>query len=70
MAQRLVFVNRRRGTDRRFEDDPRQNKGSGRSIRRKAVERRDLSRSLTDDYYVYMKQAFEKQASANSDSSE
>ncbi len=70
MSQRLVFVNRRRGTDRRFEDDPRQNKHSGRSVRRKSVERRDLSRSLTDDYYVYMKQAFEKQARSDTDSSE
>lgn len=59
---KFVFVNRRRGVDRRFnglvsndnaitiEDAPQQ---------RDFEERRDLSRDLVDDYYAYMQKTAE-----------
>ncbi|MFL0810648.1 MAG: hypothetical protein K6L76_09555 [Agarilytica sp.] len=59
---KFVFVNRRRGSDRKFEsvvanDSP---------ITLEAVpqkneleERRDLSRNLVDDYYAYMQKTAE-----------
>jgi len=61
MTQKLVFVNRRRGVDRRFEKDP------GKELpvdphhqkRRKSTERRDTTRSLIDDYYAYMQKTIE-----------
>ncbi len=63
--KRLVFVNRRRGVDRRF------NKHSDKEFhnelhpwqRRKMRERRDASRSLTDDYYAYMQKTIESMQS-------
>ena len=57
MTQKLVFVNRRRGIDRRFETDPCKDIPLDlyHRKRRKSTERRDTSRSLTDDYYAYMK---------------
>jgi hypothetical protein len=56
MPQKFVFVNRRRGSDRRFDRDP------CRDIpidlfhgkRRKSSERREPTRSLSQDYYAYM----------------
>ena len=56
MEQKFVFVNRRKGMDRRFELDP----CSEMSIdlfhrkRRKSTDRRDTSKTLSDDYYAYM----------------
>ena len=56
MTQKYVFVDRRRSDDRREERDP------CREIpmdlyhrkRRKAMERRDLNKSLSDDYYSFV----------------
>lgn len=60
MTQKLVFVNRRRGIDRRTEKDPCKNLPLDlyHSKRRKARERRDTTRNLTDDYYAYMDKVF------------
>lgn len=61
MPQKLVFVNRRRGVDRRFSKNPHKNTPTDLdpSSRRKSTERRDTSRSLTDDYYAYMHKSIE-----------
>lgn len=60
MTQKLVFVNRRRGFDRRKEKDPCKNLPLDlyHQKRRKSRERRDTSRTLTDDYYAYMDKIF------------
>ena len=56
MVQKLVFVNRRRGTDRRFEKDPCKDLPVDlyHRKRRKSKDRRDATRTLIDDYYAYM----------------
>jgi len=61
MDTSIIFVNRRKGNDRREDMDP------CRDIpmdlyhrkRRKSKERRDVSKSLTDDYYAYMQKVLE-----------
>ncbi|WP_086931027.1 hypothetical protein [Agarilytica rhodophyticola] len=62
MTQKLVFVNRRRGTDRRFDLDPCKNIAADlyHRKRRKSAERRNLTRSLIDDYYAYMQKTIEQ----------
>ena len=59
---KFVFVNRRRGVDRRFSelvsnDTPIKVESSAQN--REFDERRDLSRSLVDDYYAYMQKTAE-----------
>lgn len=61
MDTTVIFVNRRKGSDRREDTDP------CRDIpmdlyhrkRRKSKERRDIDKSLTDDYYSYMQKVLE-----------
>jgi len=61
MDTSIIFVNRRKGNDRREDMDP------CRDIpmdlyhrkRRKSKERRDVSKSLTDDDYAYMQKVLE-----------
>ena len=61
MDTTVIFVNRRKGMDRREDSDP------CRDIpmdlyhrkRRKSKERRDGAKSLTDDYYSYMQKVLE-----------
>lgn len=62
MTQKLVFVNRRQGTDRRFDLDPCKNIAADlyHRKRRKSVERRNLKRSLIDDYYAYMQKTIDQ----------
>ncbi len=56
MDTRIVFVNRRKGRDRREDEDPCKDIPLDlyHRKRRKSRERRDTSRTLTDDYYAYM----------------
>lgn len=74
MDTTVIFVNRRKGNDRREETDP------CRDIpldlyhrkRRKSKERRETGKSLTDDYYAYMQKVLEniqKKASQDKPSS-
>ena len=53
---RMIFVDRRKGDDRRNSPDPCKDIPLDlyHRKRRKSKERRDTSRSLTDDYYAYM----------------
>ncbi len=69
MAQKLVFVNRRRGIDRRFQKDLCRDLPLDlyHRKRRKSIERRDASRSLTEDYYAYMENTNTAQSKADSD---
>jgi len=59
---KIIFVDRRKGDDRRLDSDP----CSEMSLdlfhrkRRKSQERRDTSRSLSDDYYAYMQKVMSK----------
>ena len=59
MVQKLVFVNRRKGADRRFDKDPCKDMPLDlyHRKRRKSTERRSKDRTLTDDYYAYMQAA-------------
>ncbi|VUD69039.1 hypothetical protein TDB9533_04403 [Thalassocella blandensis] len=59
--QKFVFVNRRRGSDRRDDNDPCRNMPLDlfHRKRRKTGERRHPSRSLSDDYYAYMQKALD-----------
>lgn len=61
MTQKLVFVNRRRGSDRRFSRDPCKELPLDlyHRKRRKNRERRNVNRTLSDDYYAYMEKIFE-----------
>lgn len=60
MSKPFVFVDRRKGCDRRLDIDP----CSKLSVdlfhrkRRKSTDRRDCSRSLSEDYYAYMEAIF------------
>lgn len=56
MTQNLIFVNRRKGRDRRLDSDPCKDLPLDlyHRMRRKAGERRSLRRSLSDDYYAYV----------------
>jgi len=53
---RMIFVDRRKGDDRRNRPDPCKDIPLDlyHRKRRKSKERRDTSKSLTDDYYAYM----------------
>lgn len=61
MDTTVIFVNRRKGQDRREDTDP------CRDIpmdlyhrkRRKSKERRETGKTLTDDYYSYMQKVLE-----------
>lgn len=66
MDPRIVFVNRRKGLDRREDADPCSTIPMDlyHRKRRKSLERRDVSKSLTDDYYSYMQKVM-KQIQAN-----
>ena len=61
MAHRLVFVNRRRGVDRRFFSvaEGESTAELHRHQRRNSDERRDQTRTLSDDYYAYMEKTIE-----------
>lgn len=54
---KFIFVNRRKGDDRRQDADPCSHMPMDlyHRKRRKSTERRDTTRSLTDDYYAYMR---------------
>lgn len=56
MNSQIVFVDRRKGGDRRADFDPCRNLEVDlfHRKRRKTRERRSQHRSLTDDYYAYM----------------
>ncbi len=60
MSQNFVFVNRRKGDDRRTDRDPCKNLQVDlfHRKRRKSTERRDCARSLSEDYYAYMESNF------------
>lgn len=62
MVQKLIFVNRRQGADRRFDLDPSKNIAADlyHRKRRKSAERRNQTRSLIDDYYAYMQKTIEQ----------
>lgn len=61
MSPNIIFVNRRKGSDRREDADPCKdmNLDLFHRKRRKSPERRDTHRSLTDDYYAYMQKILE-----------
>ena len=56
MSDKYVFVDRRGGKDRRFESDPCRNMSLDlfHRKRRKSKERRELGRTLMDDYYAFI----------------
>ncbi|SMF07916.1 hypothetical protein SAMN02745866_00586 [Alteromonadaceae bacterium Bs31] len=55
-THKLVFVDRRKGDDRRLDADPCSNIPMDlyHRKRRKSKDRRDTNKSLSDDYYSYM----------------
>lgn len=55
MKQTLVFINRRKGDDRREDRDPCKDLTVDlfHRKRRKSTDRRDSARSLSEDYYAY-----------------
>lgn len=57
----VIFVNRRKGSDRREDMDPCKDIPLDlyHRKRRKSRERRDIAKSLTDDYYAYMQKVLE-----------
>ena len=61
MDTTVIFVNRRKGNDRREESDPCKDIPLDlyHRKRRKSKERRDTGKSLTDDYYSYMQKVLE-----------
>ncbi len=56
MTPNFVFVNRRKGNDRRTDRDPCKNLDLDlyHRKRRKSKDRRNQDRSLTEDYYAYI----------------
>lgn len=56
MTPNLIFVNRRKGCDRRLDCDPCKDLPLDlyHRMRRKAGERRSVKRTLSDDYYAYL----------------
>ena len=62
MEPRIVFVNRRKGNDRREDADPCKDIPLDlyHRKRRKSRERRDGTKSLTDDYYSYMQKVMKE----------
>lgn len=70
MSPTIIFVNRRKGADRREDADPCKDMSLDlfHRKRRKSKERRDTSRNLTDDYYAFMQKTLDAlQQSASSD---
>lgn len=61
MTKPFVFVDRRKGRDRREDSDPCKDLPVDlyHRKRRKSTERRDCSRSLSEDYYAYMEASFQ-----------
>lgn len=61
MDTTVIFVNRRKGNDRREEADPCKDIPLDlyHRKRRKSKERRGTGKSLTDDYYAYMQKVLE-----------
>lgn len=61
MSPSIIFVNRRKGADRRHDADPCKDMPMDlfHRKRRKSKERRDTSRSLTDDYYAFMQKTLD-----------
>ncbi len=59
---KLIFIDRRKGNDRRQDDDPCRELPLDlyHRKRRKSKERRDTSKSLSDDYYDYMQKVMTK----------
>lgn len=59
---RIIFVDRRKGHDRRLDADPCSHLPLDlyHRKRRKTGERRDTSRTLSDDYYAYMQKVMAK----------
>lgn len=55
MTRETIFIDRRKGNDRRFENDPCHDMDIDlyHRKRRKSTDRRDPDRSLADDYYAY-----------------
>ena len=68
MKPPFVFVNRRKGSDRRLDADP--CKGLPLDLfhrkRRKQKDRRTGERSLTDDYYAYIQSSIDQMQSNES----
>lgn len=62
MSSNLVFVDRRKGHDRRLDEDPCRELDVDlyHRKRRKSTDRRDDSRDITDDYYAYMRKQLGK----------
>jgi hypothetical protein len=62
MSSNLVFVDRRKGQDRRLDEDPCKDLDIDlyHRKRRKSADRRDNSRDITDDYYAYMRKQLGK----------
>ena len=54
---KIYFLNRRKGDDRRLDSDPCSEMSMDlyHRKRRKSTERRDSNRTLSDDYYAYMR---------------
>ena len=59
MHHPIFFIDRRKGADRREDSDPCQNMDIDlfHRKRRKSKDRRDNTKSLSDDYYAYMQKA-------------
>ncbi len=59
MTHRPVFVNRRKGQDRRFDIDPCKDLPMDlfHRMRRKSSDRRNHEKDLSDDYYAYLSSA-------------
>ncbi len=57
----VIFVNRRKGSDRRLDADPCKELPMDlfHRKRRRSKERRDTSRNLTDDYYAFMQKTLD-----------
>ncbi|WP_018277853.1 hypothetical protein WKI13_08760 [Teredinibacter turnerae] len=66
---KFIFVNRRKGDDRRQDVDPCSNMPLDlyHRKRRKSTERRDTSRSLSDDYYAYMQKIMSDSTGSNAE---
>jgi len=71
MDSRLIFINRRKGSDRRVEADPCRDMPIDLygPKRRKSEERRAERRSLADDYYSFVESAIKRNAEKSSDGS-
>lgn len=68
MTNSPVFINRRKGNDRRFDIDPCKNLPMDlyHRMRRKASDRRSSERTLSDDYYAYLCSTASHQGGDNS----